>query len=152
MKHRIHKFKFNSGIGANRMLLRKLVYNFIKSGKMVTTEKRGKALKTYLETVVHKSRTDTTSNRNYLLKKLGSQAVIKTLYSEIAPATSERKSGFVTLRRLHARLSDGAPMVEIKWSMPIVKVESIAPSKPEKQISDAKKPALTKSAKKTKGA
>ncbi len=156
MRHGHRKLRFGAGIDANRMMLRKLAYNFIKSGKMITTEKRAKALRIYLETIVHKSKEETDANKNFLLKKLGSPALIKVLYSQIGPAVKEKSSGFVTIKRLHPRLSDGAAMTEIKWSMPVVmeehKVEPVvgAAASEVKAPKTVTKPRAAKKATKTK--
>ncbi len=138
MRHGFRKVKFGLGIDANRMLLRKMAFNFLKNGKMVTTEKKAKALQSYVETLVQKSKVETEASRNFLLKKLGSVEVIKTLYGQIGPALKDKPSGFITLRRLHARVSDGATMAEVRWSVPVMVEEE---KEPEKSLTHEKQSA-----------
>lgn len=120
MQHRIHKFKFSAGKGANDMLLRKLVVNFLAHGSMVTTEKKGKALSSYMDKIVQKSKVRSEANKNYLLSKMGSEKTIDVLFDKVGPVFKDVNGGYITLQRLQQRESDGAMMVKLAWGKPVV--------------------------------
>ncbi|MEO6509123.1 MAG: L17 family ribosomal protein [Patescibacteria group bacterium] len=125
MKHRVNKFNFKGGKDANDMMVRKLAYNFMAHGMMVTTEKKGKAISSYMGRLVEKAKTKTEANKNYLLRVTGSQKVINNLFNNIGPTFKDTVGGYITLQRLQQRISDGAMMVKISWIKPIVVEEVI---------------------------
>ena len=55
MKHQISKVKFRGGKDANKMLIKKLLYNFFSHGSIVTTAAKAKALKMFVEKLVEKT-------------------------------------------------------------------------------------------------
>jgi large subunit ribosomal protein L17 len=120
MQHRVHKFKFSSGKGANDMLLRKLVVNFLEHGSMVTTEKKGKALSSYMDKIVQKAKNRSEANKNYLLSKVGSEKTVATLFEKVGPVFKDVNGGYLSLKRLQQRVSDGAMMVKLSWGKAVV--------------------------------
>ena len=70
MRHRVKKIKFSKGKDANEMLLKKLLSNFLIQGKITTTQKKAKAVKSGIDRIVSKSKNKTQSNKNYLLSFL----------------------------------------------------------------------------------
>src|SRR4051812_26644628 len=99
MRHRVNKFKFKGGKGANDMLLRKLVVNFVEHGSMVTTEKKGKALSSYLATLVEKSKSKSEANKNFLLKKMSSGKIIADFFNKVGPTFKDVAGGYTTVQR-----------------------------------------------------
>ena len=124
MKHSIHKFKVRMGKDANDMLMRKLAYNFLAHGTMVTTEKKGKALSSYMARIVQKAKVKNEANKNYLLTHVSSKKVIANLFDQVGPVFKDVNGGYLTIKRLQQRYSDGAAMVKIAWSKPVIIEES----------------------------
>lgn len=120
MRHRVKKIKFRAGKDANKMLLRKLTKNFIAKGKIVTTVKKAKVLKTVLDRLIGKTRVDSKANRRYLLERLGDKVLVSRLFSHVGPSLKNLQSGFVRISRLGIRLTDGSVMAKLEWSIPIV--------------------------------
>lgn len=152
MRHQSNKFKLRSGKDANDMLLRKLIVNFVAHGTMVTTEKKGKALSSYMGKLVEKAKSKTEANKNYLLQKVSSKKMINAFFNQIGPTFKDVKGGYIALKRLQQRYSDGATMVKLSWVKPVV-IES--PSTEEKaaktksvqvKVTDKKKSAPIKKA------
>lgn len=123
MRHGSNKFKVQGGIDANKMLLRKLTFNFLRSGKITTTAKKAKVLKQYLERIVEKSKKDTESNRNFLLKLMVKPALVRSLFKHVGPVMSDRVGGYVKTQKMYQRDSDGSLMVKVEWSVPVVMEE-----------------------------
>lgn len=119
MKHRVKNIKFNRGQDANQMMVKKLLINFLKSSQLVITEKRGKALKMYLDKVLSKTKEQTESNKNYLLRYFPQKGIVEVLFAQVGPAIQTINGGYTTLTKLNQRDSDGAYMVKIQWAHPI---------------------------------
>lgn len=129
MRHGSHKIKVQLGIDANRMLLRKLAINFLTHGKITTTEKKARVLKSYLERLVEKTKDTTQANKNFLLKYLALPKLVESLFSQVGPVFKNRIGGYVTMQKLYERETDGALLMRLSWSTPVViedkvKVES----------------------------
>ena len=120
MRHQVKNVKFKSGQDANSMLMRKLIYNFLRNSHLKTTEAKGKALKMYLDRLVSKSKEKTEANKNYVLQYFQEKRVIDVLFNQVGPAVSQIEGGFVKLKRLNKRLNDATMMVEVQWAHPVV--------------------------------
>lgn len=120
MKHRTKKIKFHSGADSNKMILRKMMRNFFMYAHIETTEKRGKILKRFLDRVVSKTREQTESNKNYLLRYFPEKKIIETLFSQVGPAVKDIAGGYVRIVRKNQRENDGAMMVRVEWAHPVV--------------------------------
>ncbi len=139
MRHQVHKFKFSGGKDSNDMMLRKLAYNLLAHGKMVTTEKKGKSLSSYMARLVEKSKEKTEANKNYLLRQMSSIKVVNTFFEKVGPVFKDIQGGYISLQRLQQRVSDGAMMVKLTWVKPVVLEEVInATNKVQSKIAPAK--------------
>ncbi|HRN70973.1 MAG TPA: bL17 family ribosomal protein [Candidatus Woesebacteria bacterium] len=147
MIHKTKKIKFKNGQDSNRMIMRKLMYNFLRDSRITTTEARAKALKTYMDRVVSKAKERTESNKNYLLKFFNDQKIISVLFDQVGPAVTNINGGFVKIVRLNQRENDAAMMVQLLWAHPVV--IDWGTSKPE-PIKVEKKPVAKKKTTKAK--
>lgn len=120
MRHGSKKIKLKLGKDANKMVMRKLVVNFIKAGKITTTEKKAKLLKMYLERLLEKSKAVSESNKNYLLSVLADNKLVQMLFESVGPTISDRTGGYIKMQKLNQRESDGALMVKLEWTSPVV--------------------------------
>lgn len=134
MRHRVKKIKFRFGQDANEMLMRKLLTNFIRQGKITTTEQKGKKLKTLIEKIVEKAKNNTEANKNYLLKKINRVEFIETLFNQIGPSLVKKVGGYVKMVRLNPRISDGATMIKLVWAQPMVIEDKQKEPKKTKEI------------------
>lgn len=145
MRHGYKKIKFGYGKDANDMLMRKLAYNFFTNGKIVTTDTKAKVLKSYVEKLVEKLKEKNEANKNSLLRSLGSQALIDTLYETVTDKVKGIQGGYVRVQRLAIRLSDGAPTARLSWTFPMVKEEKKAEKKEVKKSAEkVEKPSSVK--------
>jgi len=137
MKHSIYKVKFRRGKDSNESVMRKLVLNFLKHGKLETTVSKAKAVKSLLDRLAFKARRQSEADKNVLLKHLGDKKAVQDMFDKVEPTFKKRTGGFVTIIRLGTRLGDNAEMARIGWTKPIItlekKVTQNKPLTPEKE-------------------
>lgn len=129
MYHRVKKIKFRAGKDANKMLVKKLLFNFLTAGKITTTLKKTKVLKSMVEKLVEKAKEKTEANKNYVLRLITDKKTIRFLFDTIGPTLKDKKGGYVKVVRLGSRSSDGSETARLEWAYPVMK-ETIA----EKQL------------------
>lgn len=123
MKHKVKKIKFKSGYDANKMLVKKLVINFLKNGYLETTEKKAKVLKQTIEKLVSKMKVKNNVNKNYLLKYLGNVDLVKNCFDVIASSLLNVNGGYVRVIKKDLRDGDGSLLARIEWAYPVIKSE-----------------------------
>ena len=120
MRHRVKKIKFRSGKDANRMLVRKLVKNFITNSKIVTTIKKAKVLKSVIEKLIEKAKVESEANKNILLKTIADKKLVFRMFKEIGVTLKDKVGGYVRIVRLGRRDSDRSEMARLEWVYPVV--------------------------------
>ncbi|MDO8608986.1 MAG: 50S ribosomal protein L17 [bacterium] len=120
MYHRVKKIKFGGGIDANRMLMRKLTYNFLTKGKLKTTISKAKVLKSFVEHIVEKSKERSEANKNFIMHYITDSKMINMLFNTIGPAIKDVKGGYLRIVKLGARESDATQIGVVEWAYPIV--------------------------------
>lgn len=151
MKHRINKIKFKNGKDANKMLVRKLLINFVRYGKLTTTDKKAKVLKSSIEKLVEKAKESTQANTNYLLRYMVTKDVVDFMYKEVGPVCKEKVGGYVRIEKLLPRESDNAPMAQVVWAYPVTAMYKPAVKKApveKKQLTEKKESKVEKKEKK----
>lgn len=117
MRHRVKKIKFKKGKDAAKMTARKLINNFLLRGKIKTTLKKAKILKSLIDKVVSQAKKN---KKEWLMKKLANEKTVKLLLEKIVPVFKKRESGFTTMKKILPRLSDGSVMATLSWVEPVV--------------------------------
>lgn len=88
--------------------------NFIKSGKIATTEAKAKEMRPLVEKIITTAKKDNISGRRLLAKTLEPKQV-KKIFGEIAPRYKERKGGYTRIIKLGRRKKgDASPMAIIE--------------------------------------
>lgn len=137
MLHGSKKFEFHSGKDSNKSILRKLLLSFFTHSHLVTTEKKGRVLKSALDVLVSKLRDSKQSNVNIVLKYLADARFVKSLFQNVGPQVQNITGGYVRLVKMGQRENDGTSMVRVEWAHPVVvdfsnkKKESAKTVKPE---------------------
>jgi len=142
MKHRYRKVRFGYGKDANKMLLRKLAYNFLSHGKLETTKQKAKAAQSIVEHLVTKAKTNSEADKRFILRNVTDPAIIKVLISEIVPALSNVTSGYTRIINVGKRQTDAADIARLEWAYPVVigkKDKPTAPAKVKKTKDTEKK-------------
>lgn len=117
MRHRVKKNKFKYGKDANKMIIIKLVKNFLKTGEITTTTKKIKLLRTQIDQLVNKAKK---KKINYLVSKINNQKLVDFLVNKVVPVFNDRVSGYTTFKKLTTRLSDGSELARLTWVKPVV--------------------------------
>ncbi len=138
MRHRISKIKIKSGRDANRMLMKKLVRNFVACGSMETSEAKGKYIKATIDSLVHKALNYSQAAKNVLLPYFNTEKEVLA-FVEIAKERANKNSGSGAIKvlKLGNRFGDAAPIVKVMWSKEIAPVEKKT-SKKSKSKKDEK--------------
>lgn len=121
MRHKVKKIKFKKGKDATKMMTVKLVRNFLKKGEIITTLKRAKIAKSYIEKLVEKVKIKTEANKNFLLRFIGNKRLINDLFDRIGLALKDVKGGYVRIVKIGKRESDGSESARLEWAYPINK-------------------------------
>lgn len=121
MRHKVKKIKVKFGKDANKMLMRKLLKNFLKEGKIITTNTKAKLLKSFIDRIVFRVREDNEKNRRYIMKHIGNdKKLINFLFKNVGETFKDIIGGYVKVKRLIERSSDGSLMVQVNWSKPVL--------------------------------
>lgn len=115
MRHHSKQRKFNRETNQRAALLRSLANSLIHREKIKTTEAKAKELRKFIEPLVTRARTNTTTNRRILISRLGSEMNANRLLKTIAPKYAGRPGGYTRVIKMAPRKSDGARMAVIEF-------------------------------------
>lgn len=116
MRHHDKNRKFGRKKNGRVAFLRGLVLSLIKKEKIKTTEARAKEIKSVVEKIITRGKTDTLANRRLLLARLYNQnTAVKKVFEEIAPRYKGRSGGYIRITKLAPRKSDGARLAYIEF-------------------------------------
>lgn len=93
-----------------RALLSNLACELIAHKRIVTTLAKAKALRTYIEPLITKSKENTTHQRRVVFSYLQDKAAITELFSTIAEKVGGRPGGYTRIIKLGIRQGDNAEM------------------------------------------
>ncbi len=139
MRHRVADKKFNRDANQRKGLFYGLLRNLTERGAIVTTLPKAKVLKGLMDRAVSQAKDSSIASRRLLHKEFGDRQVVNILVERVAPAMTDRNSGYTTLEKLGNRRGDNTPMAKIAFSKaPLAaKAKEVKP-KVEKAKVDAK--------------
>jgi large subunit ribosomal protein L17 len=97
-----------------KALLSNLACQLIQYKRINTTLAKAKALRTYVEPLITKSKNDTVHNRRLVFSKLQDKEAIKELFSSVSDKVAGRPGGYTRIIKLQARTGDAADMAMIE--------------------------------------
>ena len=100
--------------GHRKAMLANMASSLIMHKRINTTVAKAKALKTYVEPLITKSKEDTTHSRRTVFSYLKNKEAVKELFSIIAPRIADRPGGYTRLLHTGFRQGDGADMALIE--------------------------------------
>lgn len=115
MEHGRRNRKFGRETKQRKALMRSLAVALIEKNRITTTEAKAKSLKTYLEKLVSKGKRDGLAALRQLTGELNYQSAVK-LTKETAAKFHNRRGGYVRIRKLAPRTSDGAKMAIVEFT------------------------------------
>lgn len=142
MRHRKKTVKLGRSQAHRDSLLANQVCSLIEHRRIKTTLAKAKAVKPLAERMLTLGKKGDLHARRVAISYLKHKDIVKTLFTEIAPAAADRKGGYTRITKLGARLSDSAPMAYLEWVdyAPEVKKEEPAAEKPAKAKKAPKAP------------
>ena len=100
--------------GHRKALLANMASSLIMHKRINTTVAKAKALKSYVEPLITKSKEDTTHNRRVVFSYLKDKNAVTELFREIAPKIADRPGGYTRIVRTGFRVGDAADMAVIQ--------------------------------------
>lgn len=95
-------------------MLANMASSLIKHKRITTTVAKAKALRSYVEPLITKSKTDETNSRRVVFSYLQDKEATSELFREVSPKVAERPGGYTRIIKLPTRLGDSADMAMIE--------------------------------------
>ncbi len=94
-----------------KSMLRNLVTDLLKEGRITTTDKRAKEAKKIAEKMITLGKRGDLHARRQAMACIYSEDVVKKLFDEIGPKYADRNGGYTRILKLGPRQGDSAEMV-----------------------------------------
>jgi large subunit ribosomal protein L17 len=91
-------------------MLANMAISLILHKRIATTTAKAKALRTYIEPLITKSKDDSTHSRRVVFGYLQNKEAVAELFREVSPKIAERPGGYTRILKTGNRLGDNADM------------------------------------------
>jgi large subunit ribosomal protein L17 len=91
-------------------MLANMATSLILHKKITTTTAKARALKTFVEPLITKSKEDSTHSRRVVFSYLKDKEAVSELFREISPKVGERPGGYTRILKTGNRIGDNAEM------------------------------------------
>ena len=114
MRHR-KKFNHLGRTAAHRKaMLSNMACSLIEHKRINTTVAKAKALRTFVEPIISRSKDDSTHSRRMAFRRLKSKHAVSELFRNVGPAVANRDGGYTRIIRTGFRPGDNADMCMIE--------------------------------------
>jgi large subunit ribosomal protein L17 len=93
-----------------KAMLANMATSLILHKRITTTTAKAKALRTYVEPLITKSREDSTHSRRVVFSYLKDKSAVAELFRDISPKIGERPGGYTRILKIGNRIGDNADM------------------------------------------
>ncbi|MBQ0123820.1 MAG: 50S ribosomal protein L17 [Bacteroidales bacterium] len=127
--------------GHRKALMANLAASLILHKKIETTLAKAKALRTYVEPLITKSKEDTTHSRRVVFSYLKQKEAVSELFRVVAPKIADRKGGYTRIVKNGFREGDAAEMAIMElvdFNASVVAPKEVAAKKPATRRSTKK--------------
>ena len=136
MRHATRSQRLSRNTEQREALLDGLVQNLIVHGQITTTHARAKEAQRVADRLVRLGKEGSIASRRLAFRVLQDRALVKRLFSDIAPRFVDLPSGYTRVLRLSLRRGDGAQRALLSFSrlpatQPAVPEAPKAPSAPK---------------------
>ena len=114
MRHRVRGRKLTRTSSHRLATLRNLAMSLLKHKKIQTTVAKAKELKTFVEPMITRAKSDSVHARRIIASDVNDKALVKELFTEIVAKIGDRPGGYTRVIRLGQRKGDGAEMAIIE--------------------------------------
>lgn len=91
-------------------MMSNMASSLILHKRIETTLAKAKALRTYVEPLITKSKTDSTNERRVVFSYLQNKEAVTELFREVSQKVATRNGGYTRILKTGRRLGDGAEM------------------------------------------
>lgn len=95
-------------------LMSNMACSLIENKRIFTTLAKAKALRTYVEPLITKSKEDTTHSRRIAFSYLRNKTAVSALFKDVAVKVADRKGGYTRIIKTGNRQGDAAEMALIE--------------------------------------
>jgi large subunit ribosomal protein L17 len=93
-----------------KAMLSNMATSLILHKRITTTTAKAKALRTFVEPLITKSKEDSTHSRRVVFSYLKDKTAVAELFREISPKIAERPGGYTRILKIGNRIGDNADM------------------------------------------
>jgi large subunit ribosomal protein L17 len=93
-----------------KAMLANMASSLILHKRITTTTAKAKALRTYVEPLITKSKEDSTHSRRMVFSYLKDKQAVAELFREVSPKIAERPGGYTRILKIGNRIGDNADM------------------------------------------
>ena len=97
-----------------KAMLANMAISLIMHKRITTTLAKAKALKMYVEPLITRSKSDTTTSRRVVFRYLQNKYAVTELFKEISAKVADRPGGYTRIIKLGIRKGDAAEMAFIE--------------------------------------
>lgn len=97
-----------------KAMMANMASSLILHKRITTTNAKARALRTYVEPLITKSKEDSTHSRRVVFSYLANKEAVAELFREVAPKITDRPGGYTRILKLGNRLGDAAEMCLIE--------------------------------------
>ncbi len=128
-------------------MLSNMASSLILHKRIATTTAKAKALRTFVEPLITKSKEDSTHSRRVVFSYLKDKDAVSELFREVSPKVAERPGGYTRILKTGNRLGDNADMCILElvdYNEAMLGKETTVKQKPSRRRRPAKKTATDK--------
>ena len=114
MRHRKSGRHLSRNSADRRALYRNQTTDFLRNGKMVTTEAKAKEVRRFAEKLITLGKAGSLHTRRQALTFIFDENVVRDVFDTIAPKYKDRSGGYTRITRLGQRKGDSAPLVQLE--------------------------------------
>ncbi len=96
------------------LMLRNLVTDLLREGRIKTTDTRAKETKKMAEKMITLAKKGDLHSRRQVLSYVTDETVVKHLFDDVAPKYAERNGGYTRILKIGPRRGDAAEMVYLE--------------------------------------
>src|ERR1035437_7970334 len=93
-----------------KAMLSNMATSLILHKRITTTTAKAKALRTFVEPLITKSKEDSTHSRRVVFSYLKDKTAVAELFREVSPKVAERPGGYTRILKIGNRIGDNAEM------------------------------------------
>ena len=97
-----------------KAMMANLASSLILHKRISTTTAKARALRTYVEPLITKSKDDSTHSRRVVFSYLENKSAVAELFREVAPKIASRPGGYTRILKTGSRIGDAAEMCIIE--------------------------------------